>query len=96
MSLLRTSREPPRRRTCLSVAYGTDEAVVGEMDGLDGARGLVISEGHQGGVVNHLGEPRRRCVPVKTGEFVKKMETLRKAEVFPQTEDKLLQNNFNE
>lgn len=52
-------------RTCLSVAYGAYEAVMGEMNGLDGARGFVISEGHQGGVINHLREPRRRCVPLR-------------------------------
>lgn len=42
------------KRTCLSVSYGATEAVMGEVDGLDRARGVVISEGHQGGVVNHL------------------------------------------
>lgn len=55
-------------RTRLSVSYGANEAVVGEMNGLDSAGGLVVSKGHQGGVVNHLGEPRRWRVP---GETVK-------------------------
>lgn len=49
--------------TCLSVSYGAYEAVVGEMNGLDSARGFVVSEGHQGGVINHFREPRCRCIP---------------------------------
>lgn len=40
--------------TCLSVSYGAYEAIMGEMNGLHSARGVVISEGHQGGVINHL------------------------------------------
>lgn len=40
--------------TCLSVSYGAYEAIMGEMNGLHRARGVVISEGHQGGVINHL------------------------------------------
>lgn len=51
--------------TCLSVSYGAYEAIMGEMNGLHSARGVVISEGHQGGVINHLGKPRCWCVPSK-------------------------------
>lgn len=50
-------------RTCLPVSYGAYEAVVGEMNGLDCSRGFVISEGHQGGVINHLREAGRSCIP---------------------------------
>lgn len=63
MAVGRRYRERVCIRTRLSVAYGAYEAVVGEMNGLDSARGLVVSEGHQGGVINHLGEPRGRSVP---------------------------------
>lgn len=52
-------------RTRLSVAYWADEAVMGEMNGLDSAGGLVVSEGHQGGVINHLRQPRCWCIPGK-------------------------------
>lgn len=51
--------------TRLSVSYGAYEAVVGEMNGLHGTRGLVISEGHQGGVINHFRESRCWRVPRK-------------------------------
>lgn len=48
--------------TCLPVSYGAYEAVVCEMNGLDGAGGLVVSEGHQGRVVNHFRQSGRRRV----------------------------------
>jgi len=38
---------------------------MGEMNGLDSAGGLVVSEGHQGGVINHLRQPRCWCIPGK-------------------------------
>lgn len=52
------------KRTCLPVSYGATEAVMGEVNGLHRARGVVVSEGHQSGVVNHLRKPRRWRVPL--------------------------------
>lgn len=51
------------KRTCLSVSYGATEAIMGEVNGLHSARGIIVSEGHQGGVVNHLWKPRRWRIP---------------------------------
>lgn len=59
-------KEQPKefcQRTRLSVSYGAYEAVVGEVNGLDGAGGFVVGEGHQGGVINNLREPRCWCIP---------------------------------
>lgn len=34
------------KRTCLSVSYGAAEAIMGEVNSLHSARGVVVSEGH--------------------------------------------------
>lgn len=52
--------------TCLPVSYRAYETVVGEMDGFDAARGLIVSEGHQGGVICHLREMCCWCIPWKS------------------------------
>lgn len=54
--------------TCLPVPYGAYEAVVREMNVLDGAGGLVVSEGHQGRVVNHFCQSSRWCVSRKSSK----------------------------
>ena len=52
--------------TCLPVAYGAHEAVVGQVDGLDRAGGLVVGEGDQRGVINHLKQTASHRVPGRT------------------------------
>lgn len=42
------------KHTCLSVSYGANEPAVGEVNGLHSAGGIIVSEGHQGGVINHF------------------------------------------
>lgn len=49
--------------TCLPISYGAYKTVVGEMNGLHSARRIIVSEGHKGGVVNHLGKPCCGGVP---------------------------------
>ena len=54
--------------TCLPVSYGAHEAVVGQVDGLHRAGGLVVGEGDQRGVIHHLKQTASSRVPVGTSK----------------------------